>query len=90
MSYARSCLGQREVCSLVFADPKFRIERDHTLWFFIFVINALMLLLTSALSESLGLGFSVRGFVPAFLGALVVSVVSVVLSFIVGNDTPKK
>jgi putative membrane protein len=53
-----------------------------TLGFFTFVINALMLWLTSAVSESFGLGFHVDGFIPAFLGALVVTVVSVLLSVI--------
>jgi putative membrane protein len=51
-----------------------------TLGLFTFVINALMLWLTSAVSESLGLGFHVDGFGSAFLGALVVTVVSVLLS----------
>ena len=45
-----------------------------------FVINAIVLWLTSALSESLRLGFHVRGFVAAFLGALVVTVVSLLLT----------
>ncbi len=52
-----------------------------TLGLFVFVINGLMLWLTSSLSEALGLGFHVRGFWPAFFGALVVSVVSTLLSF---------
>ena len=51
-----------------------------TLGLFTFVINALMLWLTSAVSGALGLGFHVRGFVPAFLGALVVTLVNLVLS----------
>lgn len=53
-----------------------------TLGLFTFVINALMLWLTGAVSESLGLGFHVDGFVPAFLGALVVTVVNLLLSVI--------
>ena len=53
-----------------------------SLGLFTFVINALMLWLTSAISESLGLGFHVSGFVPAFLGALVITVVSVLVSVI--------
>jgi len=52
-----------------------------TLGIFALVINGLMLWLTSSLSEALGLGFHVRGFWPAFFGALVVSIVSTVLSF---------
>lgn len=54
-----------------------------TLGLFIFVINALMLRLTSTLSVSLGLGFHVAGFASAFWGALVVSIVSVLLSIFV-------
>jgi putative membrane protein len=53
-----------------------------TLGLFTFVINAIMLWLTSAVSESLGLGFDVGGFGPAFLGALVVTVVNLILSVI--------
>jgi putative membrane protein len=51
-----------------------------TLGLFTFVINAIVLWLTSAVSESLGIGFHVAGFVPAFLGALVVTVVSMLLT----------
>jgi putative membrane protein len=47
-----------------------------TLGLFLLVINGLMLWLTSALSDALALGFSVRGFWSAFWGALVVSIVS--------------
>jgi putative membrane protein len=47
-----------------------------TLGLFILVLNALCLWLTSALVP----GFDVRGFGPAFLGALVISVVSWFLS----------
>jgi putative membrane protein len=50
-----------------------------TLGLFLFVVNGLMLWLTSALSGALGLGFHVRGFWPAFWGALVVSIVSTLL-----------
>ncbi|HKA35513.1 MAG TPA: phage holin family protein [Thermoanaerobaculia bacterium] len=56
-----------------------------TLGLFTFVINAVILLLTSSLSGSLGLGFHVDGFWSAFLGALVVSVVSILLSIFVGD-----
>jgi putative membrane protein len=55
-----------------------------TLGLFILVINGLMLWLTSAVSDALGLGFHVEGFWPALWGALVVSVVSMVLSFVLG------
>ena len=58
-----------------------------TLGLFTFVLNALMLWLTSWLSAKLGLGFHVDGFWPAFLGALVVTVVSAVLSLLVRDVT---
>jgi putative membrane protein len=54
-----------------------------TLGLFLLVVNGLMLWLTSALAEALGLGFHVRGFGPAFWGALVVSIVSTALGFLV-------
>jgi putative membrane protein len=57
-----------------------------TLGIFIFVINGLMLWLTSSLSASLGLGFHVTGFWPAFFGALVVSIVSTILSMFVSDS----
>ena len=54
-----------------------------TLGIFALVINGLMLLLTSAMSDALSLGFHVSGFWAAFWGALVVSVVSTLLSLFV-------
>lgn len=51
-----------------------------TLGLFLLVINGFMLWLTSALSEALALGFHVQGFWAAFWGALVVSIVSGLLS----------
>jgi putative membrane protein len=57
-----------------------------TLGIFALVVNGLMLLLTSALSNALGLGFEVSGFWPAFWGALVVSLVSTVLSMLVADS----
>ena len=51
-----------------------------TLGLFTLVINAFILWLTSAVSGSIGIGFHVDGFWAAFLGALVVSIVSVLLS----------
>lgn len=61
-----------------------------TLGLFLLVLNALMLWLTSALSLRLGLGFQVAGFVPAFWGALVVSIVSAVLNVFVGGREKKR
>jgi putative membrane protein len=51
-----------------------------TLGLFIFVINAFMLLLTSWIAQGMGLGFRVDKFLAALLGALIISVVSFVLS----------
>ena len=57
-----------------------------TLGLFTLVLNAIMLLLTSAASDALGLGFNVDGIWPAFWGALVVSIVSILLSIFVRDD----
>ncbi len=59
-----------------------------TLGLFLLVLNALMLWLTAALSIELGLGFGVDGFVPAFVGSLVVSITSAVLNVFVGTNRP--
>ena len=56
-----------------------------TLGLFTFVLNALLLWITSALSGALGLGFHVAGFASAFVGALVVSAVSITLSLFVSQ-----
>jgi putative membrane protein len=57
-----------------------------TLGLFTFVLNAVMLWITSAISSALGLGFHVAGFGAAFLGALVVTVVSFLLSLFVSSE----
>lgn len=59
-----------------------------TLGLFTFVLNALLLWMTSGLSEALGLGFHVAGFGAAFVGALVVSAVSLLLSMFVWQADP--
>jgi putative membrane protein len=51
-----------------------------TLGLFTFVVNALMLLLTSWIAGKLGVPFDVDGFWDAVLGALVISVVSWLLN----------
>jgi putative membrane protein len=53
-----------------------------TLGLFALVVNGLMLLLTSSLSGALGLHFHVEGCWTAILGALVVSIVSALLSML--------
>jgi putative membrane protein len=55
-----------------------------TLGIFLLVINAAMLLLTSAISDQLTLGFHVDGFGAAFLGAIVVAIVGWILSLAIG------
>lgn len=61
-----------------------------TLGLFLLVLNAALLLLTSAVSGALGLGFQVEGFRAAFLGGLVVSIVSMALSLFVGSEQPRQ
>jgi putative membrane protein len=61
-----------------------------TLGVFSFVVNGLMLWLTSGLSHALGLGFHVSGFWAAVFGALVVSVVSTALSLMIAEDSRRR
>ena len=56
-----------------------------TLGLFTLILNAFMLWLTSRVSMALGLGFNVQGFWAAFLGALVVTIVSFALSMFVAS-----
>ncbi len=56
-----------------------------TLGLFLFVINALMLLLTSAISAELDLGFNVADFLAALLGSIVISLVGLALSMVIGT-----
>jgi putative membrane protein len=51
-----------------------------TLGLFTFVINAFMLLLTSWIAQGMGVGFRIDGFLPALVGALIITIVSFVLS----------
>ena len=57
-----------------------------TLGLFVFVINAAMLLLTSAIATSLGLQFYVDGFGAALAGAIIISLVSIVLNLFIRSD----
>ncbi|HET8733266.1 MAG TPA: phage holin family protein [Anaeromyxobacteraceae bacterium] len=56
-----------------------------TLGLFLLVVNAFALWITSGLSNALGLGFKVDGFGAAFLGAVVVSLVNLLLSWLAGR-----
>ena len=60
-----------------------------TLGLFLFVINALMLLMTGWVSGLFNLGFYVDGFWDAFLGGLIVTVVSLLLSIFTGVGKTK-
>ena len=58
-----------------------------TLGLFVFIVNALMLWLTSWLSEKLGLAFHVQEFFwDAVLGSLVITFVSMILGFFNPKD----
>jgi len=56
-----------------------------TLGLFVLVVNAVSLLIAAKIAAAMGIGFYVDGFVPAFLGALIVSVVTVILSAVTGE-----
>jgi putative membrane protein len=57
-----------------------------TLGLFTFVINALMLWLTSKISEHFAVQFHVKDFLSALLGSLVITVVSLVLNALLPDD----
>ena len=55
-----------------------------TLGLFVFVLNGLMLWLTSELSMSVGIDFNVDGFWAAIFGAIIVSLTSTALTLLLG------
>jgi len=57
-----------------------------TLGLFAFVVNALMLLLTSWICDVLDLPFKVEGFWSALLGALVISVVTFLINLVLPDE----
>jgi len=57
-----------------------------TLGLFTLVINAAMLMLTSWIAQQLELGFEVQDFWWALLGAIITSVVSIVLNAVLKRD----
>jgi putative membrane protein len=62
-----------------------------TFGLFILVINALMLMLATWLGNLVGIGFNIEGgFLSAFWGALVISVVSLALTLLIGDDDKEK
>ncbi|HKA67813.1 MAG TPA: phage holin family protein [Actinomycetes bacterium] len=57
-----------------------------TLGLLIFVINALLLWLTGAISSWIGLSFSVEGFWPALLASLIISLVSFAMNMVIPDN----
>lgn len=58
-----------------------------TLGLFTFIVNALMLALTGWIAQSLHLGFRVDGFWAALVGAIVISIVSFVLTLFIRDES---
>lgn len=59
-----------------------------TLGLFVLVINGISLWLASAIAvDWFHIGFYVDGFLPAFFGALIVSIVSMILTALVREET---
>jgi len=55
-----------------------------SLGLFTLIVNTLMLFITALLSQPLNLGLQIQGFWPAFKGALIISIVSMILSWLIG------
>ena len=61
-----------------------------TLGLFVLVINAVLLWLTAAIAHRLDIPFHIAGFWPAFWGALVISLISSVLSLVIADEERKQ
>jgi putative membrane protein len=61
-----------------------------TLGLFTLLINTFLFWLTSQVGQAFGIGFTIDGFWPAFLGGLVVTVVSVIMSLILKDEFKRK
>ncbi|MGC2061707.1 MAG: phage holin family protein [Thermodesulfovibrionales bacterium] len=61
-----------------------------TLGLFTFITNAMMLSATSWISTQFRLGFYVEGFKAAFIGALIISLVSLVISCLLPSDDTER
>ena len=57
-----------------------------TLGLFVLVVNGITLILSAWIANQLGIGFYVDGFWPAFFGALIVSIVTVILSALLKEE----
>ena len=56
-----------------------------TMGLFLIVLNALLLMLTGAISDELDLGLTVGDFIAALVGSIVISLVGFVLSMVIGT-----
>lgn len=61
-----------------------------TLGLFTLLINTFLFWLTSEIGQAFGIGFTIDGFWSAFLGGLVVSIVSIIMSMILKDEFKKK
>jgi len=61
-----------------------------TLGLFTLLINTFVFWLTGQIGQSFGIGMTIAGFWPAFLGGLVVSIVSVVLTLILKDELKRR
>jgi putative membrane protein len=61
-----------------------------TLGLFTLLINTFMFWLTGQIGGMFGLGLAVNGFWPAFLGGIIVSIVSIVLSLVFKDELKGK
>ncbi len=61
-----------------------------TLGIFTLFINTLLFYLAGLVGTYFGVGFTVNGFWPAFLGGVVVSVVSIVLSLLLKEELRRR
>jgi putative membrane protein len=61
-----------------------------TLGLFTLIINGVTLFLAARITQGLGFGYYVDGFWSAFLGALIVSAVTVIGSVLFKDDDDKK
>lgn len=53
-----------------------------TLGLFILIINAIMLLITQGLAQTIGIQFTVADFGAALLGAIVISIISIIATMV--------
>jgi putative membrane protein len=78
-------VGSVLAIALVFGVLNALIKPFLTLGLFTLVVNAAMLMLTAWFGGKLGIEFRVEGFWAAFLGALLVSIVSTLLSWLLSE-----